>query len=93
MLYEKLINYNYNIYDVLKHFYKNNFYEVFKDWMQGLPSAFHALYYYNESAVDLVGDWLEQSETERNSYTEEQAEELASRLIFRELTKKIHSMN
>lgn len=90
----KLKNFNCgDAFTVLERFYNNNIYEAFKDWVQGLPSSFDTLYYYNTSAIDLVGDWLEQTEEERNRYNEQEAEELASRLIFRELTKKIDIYN
>lgn len=62
-------------------------YDTFKDWAQGLPSAFNTLYYYNVSAVDLLGGWLEESESEKNKYSESEAEEMITRLLYRELTK------
>lgn len=68
-----------NIYGQI--IYKNN-YERFKDWMGGLCSAIYSNYYYNISAVDLVGDLLEQTQEERNKYNESQAEELMTRLLY-----------
>ena len=62
-------------------------FETFKDWAQGLPSAFNTLYYYNVSAVDMLGAWLEESESEKSKYNESEAEEMITRLIYRELTK------
>ena len=62
-------------------------FETFKDWAQGLPSAFDTLYYYNVSAVDLLGAWLEESDNEKAKYSESKAEEMITRLIYRELTK------
>ena len=62
-------------------------FETFKGWAQGLPSAFNTLYYYNVSAVDLLADWLEESESEKSKYNESEAEEMITRLIYRELTK------
>lgn len=62
-------------------------FETFKDWAQGLPSAFNTLYYYNVSAVDLLGAWLEESESEKAKYSESEAEEMITKLIYRELTK------
>ena len=61
--------------------------ELFADYMQGLPSILNALYYYNASAVQLVGDILEETETEREKFTECQAENLMSYLIYSELLK------
>ena len=62
-------------------------FETFKDWAQGLPSAFNTMYYYNVSAVDMLGAWLEETESEKAKYSESEAEEMITRLIYRELTK------
>ena len=62
-------------------------FETFKDWTQGLPSAFNTMYYYNVSAVDLLADWLEETESEKEKYSESEAEEMITWLIYRELTK------
>lgn len=66
--------------------YKSSF-EMFRDWAQGLPTAFNTLYYYNVSAVDLLADWLNETDSEKARFTEEQAEERITALLFRELTK------
>lgn len=56
------------------------------DWMRGLPSALDTTpILYRGSALDVVGSWLDQTETERSKYTETQAEDLALHLIAREL--------
>lgn len=60
-------------------------YELFIDWCSGLCSALPTDYYYNESAVDIAGEWLEQTETEKSKYTEDQAAALITRLFYREL--------
>lgn len=52
-------------------------FETFKDWVQGLPSAFNTLYYYNVSAVDMLGAWLEESENEKSKYSESASESAA----------------
>lgn len=62
-------------------------FETFKDWAQGLPSAFNTLYYYNVSAVDMIGAWLEETESEKAKYSEREAEEKITWLIYRELRK------
>ena len=62
-------------------------YEVFREWAQGLPMDTLFLYYYNVSAVDLLGDILEETKEERNMFSEEQAEERLTQLIFREISK------
>lgn len=50
--------------------------DLFEEWAQGLPSILDCCYYYNRSAVKDLGDILEQTEEERNKYTEQQAEKL-----------------
>lgn len=61
--------------------------DTFRDWAQGLPTALNTCYYYNVSAVDLLADWLEETDSEKSKYSESQAEEMITRLIYRELTK------
>lgn len=82
----------YNImYDEVIAFSKINrsFQESFIYWCEGLPSCFDTGYYVNRSAVDDLGDILEQSALERSKYTESQAEKKLSSLIFREIFKVI----
>lgn len=76
-------------YDEYMHGYnlRRNHQECFIDWLSGLPSVFDSLYYYNRSAVDDLGALLEETEEEKSKYTEAQAEEMLSRLIYREVTK------
>ena len=62
-------------------------FDTFKDWAQGLPTALNTCYYYNVSAINLLANWLEESESEKAKYSESQAEEMISRLIYRELAK------
>lgn len=62
--------------------------EMFADWMAGLPTAFPvADDIFLRSAVDFLGTVLEETEEEKNRYTEEKAEKLACSLLFRELEK------
>lgn len=61
--------------------------DTFRDWAKGLPSALNTCYYYNINAVDLLADWLEETEAEKSKYSESEAEEIITRLIYRELTK------
>lgn len=62
--------------------------EMFTDWMQGLPTAFPvADDIFLRSAVDFLGTVLEETEEEKNRYTDEKAEKLACSLLFRELEK------
>lgn len=61
--------------------------DVFVDWCAGLPSVLHTSYYYLYSAVDILGDMLEQTETEKSKYSDMDAETLLSKLIYSELLK------
>lgn len=61
--------------------------QVFIDWAQGLPSVLDTCYYYNRSAVDDLGAILEQSEREKAQYSEQQAEQMLTHLIYRELKR------
>lgn len=62
---------------------------IFKEWCQGLPSILDTCYYYNRSAVDDLGDILEETEEERERFTEDQAEEVITKLIYREIKKAV----
>lgn len=59
----------------------------FIDWCQGLPSVLDTCYYYNRSAVADLGAILQQSIEKREQYEESQAEELLTKLIYKELKK------
>ena len=59
----------------------------FKNWLAGLPSCGLGDFFYYGSTVDALGKMLEQTETERSKYTEEQAETTLSYLIYREVAK------
>lgn len=60
-------------------------YAIFKDWASGLALGGLFCYYYNRSAVDDLGKILEETEAEKVKYTEAKAEEMLTRLIYREL--------
>lgn len=66
----------------IKSYYRNNFYSAFRSWASGLALGGLFCYYYNRSAVNDLGDILEESETERNKYDESDAEEMLTRLIY-----------
>ena len=68
---------------------RRNEQEVFKEWCSGLPSILDTCYFYNRSAVKDLGDILEETEEERNKYTEAEAEEMLTRLIYREIRKAV----
>lgn len=61
--------------------------DLFAAWASGLPSIIDTCYYYNRSAVNDLGGILEETEAEKEKYTEEEAERMLSYLIYRELTK------
>ena len=60
---------------------------AFADWCAGLPSVLDTCYFYNRSAVDDIGTILEETEQEKARYTEQQAEQLLTSMIYRELQK------
>ena len=58
----------------------------FKQWGSGLACG--GLFdYFLFSAVNVLGDILEETAEERNRYTEEQAENVLTYLIYREVTR------
>lgn len=59
--------------------------DIFVEWCSGLCHILNTSYYYSSSAVDLLGSWLEQTESEKNKYTETEAEYRISSLLYREL--------
>lgn len=77
------------VYKFVYHFYKS-FQEMFIEYCQGLPSILNCDYYYNISAIELLGNWLEETEAERKKYTESKAEEMITKLLFRDLSKAIN---
>ena len=63
--------------------------DVFEEWASGLPSVLDTCYYYNRSAVDDLGAILEQTETEKAKYNEQESEKLLTYLIYREIKKAV----
>lgn len=88
---EKTATFNEIAHFILDNFRKEKMYchgyerDTFIDWCQGLPSLLDTCYYYNRSAVDDLGDILEETTEERSRYTEEQAAERLTLYIYREL--------
>jgi hypothetical protein len=68
-------------------YYNNCELDAFTDWAQGLPSLLDTCYYYNRSAVDDLAVILEETETEKARFTDQDAEQLLTALIYRELTR------
>ena len=61
---------------------------LFEEWASGLPSIIDTCYYYNRSAVDDLGEILEETESEKKRYTEREAESFLTRLIYNEITRE-----
>lgn len=68
-------------------YYNNNECAAFTDWCAGLPSVLDTCYYYNRSAVADLAAILEETPAEAERFTETQAEELLTALIYRELKR------
>ena len=64
-----------------------NYQDLFIEWLAGLPTVFDSCYYYNRSAKDDISRILEETEQEKDKFTEEQACDLLSRIIYREILK------
>ena len=73
-----------------RRYYKNNETAAFMDWAAGLPSLLDTCYYYNRSAVDDLGAILEETETEKSRYTETEAEERLTYLIYKTLIMEVN---
>lgn len=64
--------------------------KIFKNWAAGLPTIIDtADYYCHNSAIGILGNFLEETEEERNRYNEIQAEELLTHAIYRELESEL----
>lgn len=66
-------------------YYGNCEFAAFEDWARGLPSVLDTCYYYNRSAVDDVAAILEETEEEKERFTEGDAEHLLAVLIYNAL--------
>ena len=62
---------------------------IFADWCGGLPTVIDTCYYYNRSAVDDLGAILEETESEKALYSETEAENLLTKLIYREIMREV----
>ena len=69
-------------YDTRRMIYE----DLFLEWMAGLPTILHADYFLL-SAKNVLGDILEETEEERDRFTETQAEEKLTRMIWSELLR------
>lgn len=66
---------------------RQSYQEAFSNWAAGLAMGGMFLYYYNIDAVELLGDLLEETETEKARYNQEKAENTLTYLIYRECEK------
>lgn len=60
-------------------------FESFRSWCYGLPSLLETGDYVLGNGIKVLGDILEETEEERNSFGESEAEEKLTYLIFREI--------
>ena len=72
--------------DGYKHYTEQ---QVFLDWCSGLPSVIDTCYFYNRSAIEDLAVILEETEEEKEKYSESDAEKLLTNLIYREIKKAI----
>ena len=63
--------------------------KAFVNCLQYLPSIIDSSYYYNVSAVETLGDILEETKEERARFSESEAESLLSYMIYRRIIKAI----
>lgn len=69
----------------------SSFQAMFKNWCCGLPACLDtASFLCAGSAVDLVGDILNQTKQERAKYSETEAEDLMLYLIFKEVSNYLY---
>lgn len=92
-LYKDIAN---DIYNEFKTTYLNinlrtPYQQQFVDWCAGLPSSFDTCYWYNRSAIKDLGDILEETNEERERFTEQEACEMLSKLIYREILKVVNA--
>lgn len=80
----KKVSYNEVIkYELMR---KSTLFDAFEYWCSGLPSLLNtADYYYHNSAINILGDILEETEEERSRFSELEAEKKLTYLIFKEI--------
>lgn len=68
-------------------YYHNSESKAFSDWCAGLPSILDTCYFYNRSAIEDLGNILEETEAEKEKYSDSEACEILTGLIYREIKK------
>lgn len=58
---------------------------IFKSWLQGLPHGGIGDYWYFCNAADILGGILEETEEEKARFTEEEAANMLTTLIYNEI--------
>ena len=91
--FEAIAKFIYNCFITEKRYNNDNYryseQAIFFDWCSGLPSVIDTCYFYNRSAIDDLAVILEETETEKERYSESDAEKLLTNLIYREIKKVI----
>ena len=87
-LWDKFIQQVYNSAEERRYF-NHNIQEAFDYWIGGLPGILNPSYLYQESAIDILGDMLDQTITERNKYTKMDAQETLTYLIFKSVRSHV----
>ena len=82
-----------NIYFIFKQErsnYKDFEQKAFIDWLVGLPVSLNSAdYYYNNSAIDILGDILEQTSEEKNKFDAWEAGRMMSYLVYKNIIKEV----
>lgn len=84
---------NYYFYDQMIR-YDNRYaagrishYELFHEWAAGLPLPIFDYFNFGGDAKKILGDILEETEEERNRFSESDAENMLTRIIYNRLVK------
>jgi hypothetical protein len=72
----------------LEHYRSYTMQNAFDDWVRGLPTEFSCQFFLG-IAVDVLGDMLEQTQAEREKYSQSQAEDLLIYVMYRELSQAV----
>lgn len=69
-------------------------FELFEEWGRGLPceGLFDYYNYYNPDPVEIVAAILEETPEEAAKYTDDQAAELLTKMIYNRITKRVNPM-
>lgn len=67
-------------------YFKNSEFEAFRYWCSGLPSVFNCDFYLGK-AKNYIAEILEETENEKNKYSENEAVKLLEKLLYCELKK------